>query len=369
MSLEKHLDNKNIRTKIVFIAPSVLPRIGGVERHIEKVSNILASLGHDVSIIAPKCGTAFERSNSGVKIYRIVPWEYRSNTRFNKLMILVGLIRAHLSLIRHIRLFADVDVIHLHDSITFLWYLPLWLFMRRSSFITFHGFEGYPISNLNKFLRKMACRITKGNICIGSFIAKWYHTEPTYTILGGVDLTNGNETKYSEKNCATFIGRLANDTGILEYVEALRILKENYNINIPLHICGDGPLRSAINSLKERHGLDVSFHGFVEEPIHFLRKSKFAFVSGYLSILEAMINRRPVFVIYTNELKKDYIYSIPDVENLLFVFSSPRALADKLYNILQANEQEEVIERAYEFAKKHAWSKVARIYLRLYGLD
>lgn len=88
-----------------------------------------------------------------------------------------------------------------------------------------------------------------------------------------------------------------------------------------------------------------------ENPENLLRRSRYAFV----------------FAVYNNQLKRDYLYSIPNAKNLMFIAASPDELAEKLYVAIRSLEQIElVLEQAYAFAGKQMWGKIANVYLELY---
>ena len=56
-----------------------------------------------------------------------------------------------------------------------------------------------------------------GNICIGSFIRKWYKTEPSFVSYGGVNLDKFYPTKIQTKYDAVFSSRLDEQTGIKNF--------------------------------------------------------------------------------------------------------------------------------------------------------
>ncbi len=117
-----------------------------------------------------------------------------------------------------------------------------------------------------------------------------------------------------------------------------------------------------------RHGLDVTFLGFQEHPEHCLGASTVAFVSGYLAILEAMAFRRPVFSVYHNAVKEDYLRMIPDATGMLSIAGSPEELGSQLVALLSGKfDPTSRIEHAYEFAAGHTWSRLADMYLDLWS--
>jgi glycosyltransferase involved in cell wall biosynthesis len=354
--------------RIVFIAPKFFPEIGGVEKHIQSVSKELTKLNHSVIVM-----TSTFRDNikpfetyKGIQIYR----NCLRPSYSPRLNSVINLMKSWIFFAKKFPLLVDCEIIHLHDMESFLWLLPLIpslkILFRKRIFTTFHGFEGYPVSKLAIIIRKAAEKIGDGNICVGSYIVKWYGTKPDAVIVGGVDTERGFAIG-AVKEGAVFIGRLAEDTGIMQYIEGLKILKDKYSIKMELCVCGDGLLGSKIHEFATVNGLEVFFQGFVEHPEEFLDRYRYAFVTGYLSILEAMLCKRLIFAIYGNELKKDYICSIPNAEALLFVSASPEELADNLYLAKSEPEQvESILKKARAFAIEQTWKKIATTYLELY---
>ena len=344
--------------KILMFAPLFHPHIGGVDKHIKRISEVLARRGHEVSIITIKHDKSlpdFEELNK-MKVYR-----------FPKMR----LPKVWLWIYKRRDLIKNANVVHCHDFATFIyWYLPFrFLYPLKPVFVTFHGYEGIiPIPRKILFKRKITELLTKGNICIGDYILKWYGTKASFVSYGGVDMPAPLSNTNPEG--AVFIGRLEKDTGIMMYIDALRILKEKQGINLKLDVCGDGKLREKIQEIIKGNELNVELHGFVENPLDYLDKSKFAFVSGYLAMLEAMINKKLVFAVYENKLKKDYLTLMPNSKNMMVIASSPEELAEKIaYYLNHQKETEEKIKNAYLFSKDQTWEKVTNTYLKLWGME
>lgn len=343
--------------KILMFAPNFYPHIGGVEKHIMKVSGELIKKGHEVIVITIKeSNTLLDLEEiEKIKIYRIP----------NKTILKIW---AWLSQNKY--LIKESDIIHCHDYIPFLWYFPFRLLFRsKPAFITFHGFEGrIPIQYRVKILRKISELFTNGNISIGHYIQKWYRTKPTFISYGGVDSPqNFNGTEKLNENEAIFIGRLEKDTGIMQYLQALQILRDNYRISIKLNICGDGSLHSDVEDFIKSNHLKADMHGFVTDITPFLMKSKFAFVSGYLAILEALIYKKNVFAIYDNEIKKDYLTMMTESEKIITVAASSDELAYSIYrNIENPSESANKIKMGYDYALRNTWKNVSNIYLTLW---
>ncbi|AIY90183.1 glycosyltransferase family 4 protein [Geoglobus acetivorans] len=342
---------------VTMLTPRYHPDIGGVEKHVKKISERLSKKGHKVIILTSKSDltTCSKEIVGSVEIYRI-----RKN-----------IFLKYIDLIRYMNIIRKSDIIHCHDFSTFIfWYIPyLLIFPKKPVYITFHGYEGkIPIPRVTKLLRKITEKLTYGNICVGKYIQKWYDTTPNFITYGGVDYKKINTSpNHKKKHQAVFVGRLETDTGILTYIEALRILKEKYGSEIELHICGDGTLKDHISKTIAKYGINAILHGLIRNPETHYNKARYAFVSGYLAILEAMSSGCIVCSVYENNLKKDYLYSLSIPKSAMIIARSPDELADKLIECI--NNPKDVKKRSslgQQYAKKQTWEKVVDKYILLW---
>jgi glycosyltransferase involved in cell wall biosynthesis len=353
--------NGNLR--ILMIAPFFLPHIGGVEKHIEKISAELIKRGHEVNVLTFKHAQglpSFENYNQ-VKIYRLPAF----NRRFHGFSPEIWR-----WLFRNRSLIANSDLIHCHDFYTFFyWYLPFrFLFPSKKVFITFHGWEGaFPIPKKMIIRRKITEFLTQGNICVGDYITRWYGTRCDFIIYGGVDVPAASPPVARPDLSAIFIGRLEKDTSILEIVKAVEILKREFGIEVKLEVCGDGSLRREVEEFVKNANLSVDMRGFVRDPTRNLPANRFSFVTGYLGILESMVNRRLVFSVYNNQIKKDILVSIPNSSETMIIQSSSRKLAESVKDIIEHPEEElRMVDKAEVFARMQTWSQVTDVYFKLW---
>jgi glycosyltransferase involved in cell wall biosynthesis len=349
--------------RILMLSPKLYPHIGGVEKHVLRVSEELTKQGHEIVVITAKEkqeDLEFEKFHD-ITILRI------QNSR----------IQMWLYLLKNRYLINQSDIIHCHDYSTFYyWFMPFrFIYRKKPVFITFHGYEGkIPIPYKVKIIRLITEKLTRGNICIGDFIPKWYGTNPSIVLYGGVDIPDHPDNAASrsepELNSAVFIGRLEKDTGILEYISALDILKDHYHCEFSGHICGDGSFRELIEKTLIEQNIKFEVLGFIEKPEVYYEQCRFAFVSGYLGILEAMAHRRMIFNIASDPLKEDYLRLIPNAEQMMVTTNSAEELAEKIFHYYKNPEEIRPFEdNAYEFAKKRSWKSVADEYLRLWGSE
>jgi len=265
----------------------------------------------------------------------------------------------------NIKSILQYDVIHFHDYDTFCSYgllvYPILKLFRRKIFITFHGWEGdVPPKKSVVFKRRLIAKLTTANISIGHFIEKWYGTKADIVSYGGVykvDITQNRE------DYILFIGRLADDTGIFDYVKAWEEVSQNNDLDFV--ICGDGTLRQEIEEYIRKHNIKrVLFKGFVSDVNIYIKDAKVIFTAGYLGILEAFSYKKNVIATYDNELKKDYLQMIPNHEKMMWVVDNKVKNIVSVFNETIINNAKKEI--AYNYSLDNSWEKVKKDYYKLW---
>ncbi|MBI4097669.1 MAG: glycosyltransferase family 4 protein [Candidatus Levybacteria bacterium] len=332
--------------KVVFLARRFYPDVGGVEKHVYEISKALIKKGHKVTVITQSEGD--KDVLDGIKIVRISKAPKGSS---EKLQIWKWIISNR-------KLFQNADIVHSHD--VFFWYLPIkLLFPSKKSFITFHGYESYPISKKSIFVRKISELLANGNIVVGDFIKKWYHTTPNYVTYGGVEISN---IKYQisnkpKRDSAIFIGRLDEHTGVLDYAKAVDLIKKEYP-KFRFAIIGDGRYKERLERYRPL--------GFKKETTTYLKRYNFAFVSRYLSILEALANRRLVFALYDNPVKEDYLRMSPFARFIVIAQTSEKLARKVTFFLNNPIQQEKFVNAGFSWVKDQTWENVLQIYLSLW---
>jgi len=335
--------------RVLMLTSSYLPRLGGVERHVRFVVRELRQRGLEVRIATPRWDDAWPAREEvdGVEVTRL---SLRGRAGRRDLAPLVEW----------------ASLVHTHDAYPFLkYYLPSRLTRPRLPvFATFHGYEGYPIPFEAKVLRRFVLWLTRGNVCAGAFIPKWYRFRCDHVTHGGVDAPT---ERPAMGEGAVFVGRLEPDTSFLGYLEAVRRLKEEHGIDLPLGVCGSGSLREEGEAFAREHRLDVTFHGQVGDVGSYLARAQFACVSGLLGMLEAMAAGAIVLALYDNPLKEDYLRLFPGAGHNV-IAASPADLAERAAALVRSpGEGEAVAARASEFARSQTWERVADLYVQLWA--
>jgi glycosyltransferase involved in cell wall biosynthesis len=258
--------------------------------------------------------------------------------------------------VSHLNLLLEADIIHIHD--VFYWILPFRLILAfKKVYITFHGYEGYPIKIRWIVARKIAELLTNGNICVGDFMKKWYFTHPTSVIYGGVRLKTINNNQKTKNNglSAVFFGRLDAQTGVLEYVKAYEKIKAVYP-KFRLTIVGEGELLRKIPK-------NIKVVPFTKNIESYISKNRYVFVSRYLSMLEALSLKREIIAVYDNPVKEDYLQMSP-FKNYVSIAKNSEEIEKHVLDNLKTNKNN--TKEGFLWAKKQTWEKIEKVYLSLW---
>ncbi len=336
--------------KILFLTRLYKPHIGGVETHLEKISYLLVKEKFEVTIICEQHDKKLETSENlnGVNVVRIPVSLSEKNKKFEiwKWMI------------KNRSLLKEFDIIHIHD--VFFWIIPLIFFLdRKKIFITFHGYESYPIKFSSKIQKKIAARYCSGSIAVGEFINKWYGIASNAVIIGGIEdkiITAKPQLKKKSGLNVLYIGRLSDDMGAKIYLKALTNLKKS-GFKFNLEVCGEGKYRKEFEKL----GKVV---GFVSDLPNYIQKSDVVFSSSYLSMLEVLLLKKTILAAYNNPLKEDYLKMSPFSE-FISINSDPYELEKK---IKEKTIDRTIIEKGHSWAKKQSWGKILKTYKNLWKI-
>lgn len=331
---------------ILFLTRLYHPHIGGVENHVRILTQELLNKGYQVVVLTEQFEPGLKRTEiiDRVKVVRI---PIGPNSLVKKFYIWKWVVFNAV-------FFYRFDIVHVHD--VFFWLYPLlpFGFYKRSA-ITFHGYEGFPIKKSWIIQRKIAEFTTKGSICVGDFMKKWYFARPTYVTYGGVRLTRENAKVSSQS--AVFFGRLDDQTGILQYIKAYKIIKKKYPKFI-LTVVGEGSLGSKIPD-------DVNILGFQENVEDLIASNRFVFVSRYLSMLEALVQKKEVIAVYNSPIMKDYLEMSP-FKKYVQIARDENDIVNFVRKSIEKGTDTNKIDKGYYWASRQTWNKVCDFYLRLW---
>ena len=332
--------------KILFLARRFYPEVGGVEKHVEKISKLLIGQGHQVVVLceepskkSPASAANYHSAPSSDSQYLDLkqPVKSSQSTIFEGKKIAIARLklgkndwfkkfRIWAQIINNYSLFLSADVIHCHD--VFFWYMPLRVLLpHKKVFVTFHGYETkFPPTRNAKIIRKLSELMSYGNICVGKYIEKWYGTRADFITYGGVDGSknkNNFPKKTGDKLRILLLGRLEKDNGVEIYLDLFKKLVDQ-GIRYELITLGDG----AYSKQLSKYGKVLGFDRKINDRI---MNSDIVFASSYLSILEALSLGKRVFAVYQNELKKDYLNLSP-FKKYIFVAQNADEILDQIEN-------------------------------------
>lgn len=345
--------------KILFIAPNYLPHIGGVEKHIYYLSQEMLKDNHQVDILTLKYNNTYKdiEEDGNLKVIRVDKSSKKFGNRINTIKYMF----------KSIKNILKYDIIHIHDYSTFeMWIYPIYPILKlfnKKIYITFHGYEGdIPPRKQVIFRRKMVEKLATKNICIGHFIEKYYDTKADIVSYGGVNKVDNileNKEEY-----LLFIGRLAPDTGIFDYIKAWELISKNSDLKFV--ICGDGVLREEIEKyIKKNNIQNIIFKGFVSDVESYIKDAKIIFTAGYLGILEAFSYKKNVIATYDNVLKEDYLKMILNYHEMMWVADNDiDNIVDAVNEAIGDTTKKKI---AYIYSLENSWEKVKNDYYKLWG--
>jgi glycosyltransferase involved in cell wall biosynthesis len=336
--------------KILFFTRLYYPHIGGVEKHIYEISKVLIKDGHKITVLTTRHedNLLSDKKMGGIRIVRF----------FQPAIKYFGLLYTWYFLFKNRSLIKESDVVHIHD--VFIWYWPFKiLFPKKRVYVTNHGQWGnFPISISDIIQKKISRLFASGIISVGKYIDKNYHIKSDSLIYGAVNIVN-NAGRSKDKKLLLYVGRLDKSISLAKFLEVLEILKTN-NLakNLKVEFCGDGELRSRC----EQFGV---VHGF-SDPSKYYEKATYVYASGYLTILEAIMNKCLVFTMYCNPHQKDY-YRLSPFSKYIVTENSSKKLAS-VFMGFQSNPRigTKIRKEGYNFAKKYSWENLVNVYTNLW---
>ncbi len=345
-----------IPKRVLFVSHRYKPALGGVEKHVGRVIKELVQFGVEITILTSSHTPSLSRQEQerNVRIFRL-PYSWERNPPLVYLWMIVNR-----------RRFRGFHVVHIHDTLPLLlWYLPL-LVMDSATpvYATFHGFERDPVPVIFKLLRKIAKRLVSGSICIGHFIPETYGVDCDVILTGATDCVDLVE---QPRNGAVFVGRLEQDTGLLEYIEAIALLREMHSIEMPLTLCGTGSLQKEASDLAVSKGIAMEQMGLVSNPQAVMNSNQICLAAGYLSILEAMSLGLPVIGIARSQLKAAYLNGVLKDGGPISIQTTAEGVAREIARIINDSHlAARISQSGKQFASKMTWNRMTRAYLDLW---
>ena len=342
---------------IVFFTHRFLPDIGGVEIATARLAETLAAMGHRMIVVTES--PSEECALAGVTVLRM---RVRAARPFTRLL--------HWRWMwKHRTLFREADALHFHDYGTFVhWFLPLKSVVRGPVYaMTFHGFDSWPVRKRDDRLRAFAASRMDVTFGCGRFIARHYRQRIDHFYVGApVRLPMSRPGPITAS--FLYIGRVADDTGILAFAECLAVAATRTGHVPVLTIVGDGPLTGAVLQAAGA-AVTVRFHPPTTDVAPFLEETGYVVGTGFLALFDAFAFERPVLVPVLTTIKRDYFDSIDRIGELVLLARDRDELVSLLAGILEAPVSDAVTARvrnAKSYVDTLSWEGIARMYLEGY---
>ncbi|MBE0645176.1 MAG: glycosyltransferase family 4 protein [Bacteroidetes bacterium] len=338
--------------RIVFFVNHFFPSVGGVQWSVLRTAEALAARGHELILVTETKADATSRDEAlPFRIMRFHVPLRRPFTRLGYWRWMWG----------QRKLFASADVLHFHDYTTFFhWFLPLRLLIRRPRYaVTFHGFEHWPIKRRHRLFRSVTAACCDARFAVGDYVRQLYG-HPVDAVYLGAPIRSLPRFQRTDQAVFGYVGRLADDTGILPLLTALARAAEESCTAITIRLAGEGPLREKIERLRSPT-VEVDMLGVLEDPGQLLASSRWIIATGFLGVFEAFDTGLPVIAPAYDFLKQHYFSSIPDAQEMLTILRDSGG-SHAFFSALLAGKLEAVIEqkavRAREFVSHLAWADI-----------
>lgn len=229
---------------------------GGVERHVLWLSNELAAMGHDVTVVS--AGGKLESKLDGVEAKRLSVHLKNPFTALYSALVLARAAKRE-----------KAEIIHAHSRV------PAWIAWWASALsgvpwiVTCHAFYS---KNAGLIPYKKAVTL----ICVSEAVRTFFHdlfpeTESKVVYNGLPQSPHRWSGPKEDPAKFLFVGRLTRKKGILALIEAFSKVNSG---DWTLDILGDGPLYDQIKEMIFTYGLEnrVKLHGFCDVPEEWMAK-------------------------------------------------------------------------------------------------
>ncbi len=237
----------------------ILPEFheGGIERHVLWLSNALADLGHQVTVISAG-GKLEEKMDPRVTSWRLPVHLKNPITGLYSAVKIAGRAKRE-----------GWDLLHAHSRV------PAWIAWWGASMSGIPWiFTAHDRYRKNRAIRPFES--AQGSICVSEAVRSHlagFLPEKAVVIRNGIPFSLGKWEKRSAKvTKILFVGRLTERKGLHVAIEALSGLREK---EWSLEVVGDGPQREELEALAVSLGIKarVHFHGFQDNPEEWMSES------------------------------------------------------------------------------------------------
>jgi len=327
---------------------------GGTERCIINLISQSLKNGYKISLVCPP-GGGLKKIPLDVKIYKLKSWVLHKP--FNAIAELK-------EVALNIGKKADLIQVHAAAEMAYLMrkYLP-----EKPVIFNCHGYDNFlsPYFNYwlaSRFLKKVNCSVILNPFDKKCFIGAGLKKDRLIFIPNGVEEKFFNFCK--EKNndkVVGFVGRLVKQKNILWAIKA----QAKYRFSPRFLIVGDGPLRSKLEKLTKKLGVNKQIHflGYKDSIEKVYPLFSYLLVCSRneafpLVILEALASGVPVFIPEWLPGLVRLWQNAPGV----FVFENGKDLKRQINDKVGKNKEEKI----QDFARFFVWENIFKKYQKLY---
>lgn len=341
--------------RIVFFTHRFHPDVGGVQLSVEATARALMADGHDVHVVTESPG---EDVHDGLVVHRLRVRRLRPFTRVYRWRALLCLLP----------LFRGSDVLHFHDYGTFTdWFLPLRpLCTGRVYAMTFHGFDQWPLATRHLVWRDIAARMMDVTFAVGSYVGMLHPHRVDHVFVGAPLRPAVTDT--SDGLHALFVGRLADDTGIADVLDALDRASRARGTVTRVTLVGEAS-DGWPGTRRHWSALALAHHPPTREIEPHLASASVIIATGFLAIFDAFASGRCTIVPALTDIKRAYIASIDGIDAMALVARSRDELDRIARHVVDGGwkGEEDRIERARACAAAHTWRAIAQLHAEAYA--
>jgi glycosyltransferase involved in cell wall biosynthesis len=367
--LENSLTRRK-KIKIVLVVFSFPPNwIGGTEIATYNIARHLSNKGHDVHVITSiDKGMPEISSEYGFKVHRL---SYYKKNKIIKVIQFWYKIFLNMHTIKP-------DIVHIQGVGNGVPAVLTKLLFKVPYVVCGHGDDVYSSWSFKKPISKIVFSNADAVIALTSHMKKEMQKlclRHVHVIPNGIDVKKFNINKDEKISMNTktilFVGRLNKIKGVEYLIQAVSIIRNNYNVK--LIIIGDGEEKNVLKELADNLNLSdcICFTGLIDNdkiPEHMTQVDIFVLPSlseGLpVVILEAMASGLPI--VATN------VGGLPDiledgVNGFLVEPGNPEQLAEKIALLLMDNIlRKKMSETNRKETKKYDWCYVVEQFEEVY---
>ncbi|MCB9849898.1 MAG: glycosyltransferase family 4 protein [Phycisphaerales bacterium] len=345
--------------RIVFLVKRFWPATGGVEKYVAELAHAVKTRGHRVSVV------------TGAHDAQLPDQDELNGITIHRFPALRSPLRCCWALSKVVQMFREADIVHVCDTemLDYYWRMLGWRVVPRRLCMTLHGMSCvHPVPQHELVRARRARRLVDGMLHDGAFIGQWLNVDPDMIAPQGLRPT-ANEivvTPEPARPSAIYVGRLEPDTGVELYFDALAMLRDRWRVDLPLHVYGSGSLAAKLAAQTNAQKLRVTFHGKSADAQERIADHTLAFVSGRMTIHEALARRRAVVAAFCNPIRADYVRG-EAFSPYIATGGSGEEIAEQAHLLLHDDVmRRRITERGWRHVSELTWDKTAGAYLHVW---